>query len=252
MHKLTAPIIIWGIAILFLSSSCRKNIPVGKLEEGQVAITFDDATVENWHQYLPLLDSLNIKATFYISHYHKFNQQKKAWLKDIELHGHEIAFHTSSHPDLPKEVAKNGMAQTEVKEINKDLELMKNDGYNITNFAYPFGSYTSQLNNCLLRKFKSVRALSNHQNYNKSLVKESGDWQVFYGANIDNNSRLTDDVLLGLMGKAQEHNDCLVLVAHQINNKAIKLQINRERLQLISRAASERNLKFITVNQIAK
>lgn len=232
--------------------SCRKAVPEGELVEGQIALTFDDASVENWYKHLPLLDSLNIKATFYISHYHTFNKQQKAWLKEIEKHGHEIAYHTATHPDLAKEVAKNGMATMEEKEIKSDLRRMQADGYNPTDFAYPFGSHTSQLNTCLLRTFKSVRALSNQQNYNLSLAKETGEGKVLYGANVDNNSRLKEEGILSLMDKAREHRDCLVMVAHEINNHNIKLQITRERLQYIARMAQERNLQFITVNELVK
>jgi peptidoglycan/xylan/chitin deacetylase (PgdA/CDA1 family) len=233
-------------------TGCNKSVPQGKLPNGQVAITFDDASVDNWYEQLNFLDSLHIKATFYICSYHTLNSAQKQKLKEIESRGHEIAYHTANHLDLVKEVAKKGMAETEEKEINSDLLLMQRDGYKISNFAYPFGSHSTQLNTCLLRKFKSVRALSNKQNYNKSLVNEMGDWKVLYGANIDNNSRLKEDGIFNLMDKAREHNDCLVMVAHQINNPAIALQISRKRLELISRAAADRNLEFVTINQIAR
>ena len=75
---------------LVIFSACHKEAPQGNLVEGQVALTFDDASVENWYNNLALLDSLNIKATFYISHYHTFGKQQKAWLKEIEKRGHEI------------------------------------------------------------------------------------------------------------------------------------------------------------------
>lgn len=245
----------WFIAsfflVFFIATGCRKA-PAELRIEGEVALTFDDASIENWHRHLPLLDSLNIKATFYVSHYHTFNRQQKAWLKDIEKHGHEIAYHTASHADLAKEAARNGMASTEEKEIRSDLTLMRADGYTITNFAYPFGSHTSQLNTCLLRTFKTVRALSNQQNYNKSLVKVAGDGRVLYGADVDNNSRLKDEGILSLLNDARQTHDCVVLVAHQINNPNLKLQITRERLRYISSLAAERNLKFVTVNEIGQ
>jgi len=245
------PVTILLLAVLLIAfASCRKGVPEGELAQGQIALTFDDNSIENWYKQLSLLDSLNIKATFYISHYHTFNKQQKTWLKEIEKRGHEIAFHTATHPDLPKEVAKRGMAATEEKEIKKDLKLMQADGYYPTDFAYPFGSHTSQLNTCLLRTFKSVRALSNQQNYNLSLVKESGEGKVLYGANIDNNSRLKEDGIASLMDKAREHRDCLVMVAHQIN--VGKLQISRERLLYIARLAKEKSLRFVTVNEIVK
>lgn len=217
-----------------------------------MALTFDDASIDNWYRHLDLLDSLHIKATFYISYYHTLNAAQKNKLKEIEVRGHEIGYHTANHADLAKEVNKKGMAQTEAIEINSDLRLMEADGYKVSNFAYPYGSHSTQLNTCLLRKFKSVRALSNSQNYYKSLVKESGERKVLYGANVDNNSRLREDGIRSLMEKAREHNDCLVMVAHQINLPSIALQISRERLLAIGRYAAEMNLEFVTINQIAR
>lgn len=245
--------VFFGLLLsLVVFSACRKETLQGNLIEGQVAITFDDATVENWYKHLGLLDSLNIKATFYISHYHTLSQQQKAWLKQIEKRGHEIAYHTTNHADLAKEVAKNGLAATEEKEIKRDLRLMQDDGYIVTNFAYPFGSYTSQLNNSLLRTFKSVRCLSNQQNYNKSLVKEAGEGKVYYGAGIDNSSRLKEDKIVSLLDHARAYHDCLILAGHQIANPAVKLQVNRDRLIQLSQWAAERNLRFVTVNEVAK
>lgn len=243
------------IACLFflaVAGGCRKEAPHGSLVEGEVALTFDDASVENWRHYLPLLDSLDIKATFYVSHYHTFNQARKAALKEIEKHGHEIAFHTANHLDMAKEAAKSGVASLEAAEIRGDLKLMLADGYAVRNFAYPFGSHTTQLNTCLLRTFGSVRALSNQQNYKKSLVAQSGDHKVLYGANVDNNSRLKEDGIATLMDDARDHHDCLVLVAHQINKPELKLQISRERLIFLSQQAALRGLRFVTVNEITR
>lgn len=237
---------------VLLFSSCHKDVPQGTFVEGQVALTFDDANIENWHNHLPLLDSLGIKTTFYVSHYHTFDKQKKAWLKEIERRGHEIAYHTASHPDLAKEVAKNGLALVEEKEIKNDLKLMREDGYAVTNFAYPYGSHTSQLNTCLLRTFKSVRCLSNKQDYRKSLVKEAGEGKVYYGAGIDSDSRLTEETLRSLLNDARDFHDCLVLVGHQINSSNTKLQVTRDRLIKLSQWAAERHLQFVTVNEIAK
>lgn len=238
--------------VVCLLAGCNKEVPHGKLPGGQLALTFDDASVDNWYQHLDLLDSLRIKATFYISAYHTLQAEQKQQLKEIARRGHEIGYHTANHADLVKEVVRRGMAQTEEREVNSDLLLMKADGYQITNFAYPYGSHSTQLNSCLLRKFKSVRALSNQQNYYKSLVKECGERKVLYAANVDNNSRLKEDGIFSLMDKAQKHDDCLVMVAHQINNPSLQLQISRERLIRLSRAAADRNLQFITINQLTR
>lgn len=250
MYRFTG---FWTLLLVnVLLFACHKETAQGTFEKGQIALTFDDASIENWHQYLPLLDSLNIKATFYVSHYHSFNARKKALLKEIALEGHEVAYHTANHPDLVKEVAKKGLAYVEEVEIKKDLLLMQKDGYSVTNFAYPYGSHNTILNTCLLRTFKSVRVVTNAHNYQKSLTKAAGDWKVLYGLAVDNNSSLSDSHILSYMDDAQLLHSCLILFAHQINNKATAWQISLERLKLIAREANKRNLRFVTINELTQ
>lgn len=249
MRKLFTYIFI--ASLLITLSACHKDIPKGQMD-GQIALTFDDSAIENWHTHLPLLDSLNIKATFYVSRYHTFSSHQKSLLKEIQSRGHEVAYHTANHKDLPKEIVRKGLAYVDEMEILADLRLMLANGFHVKNFAYPFGSHTAQTNTWLLRTFKSVRALSNKQNYYKSLVKQTGESQVFYGANVDNNSRLKESGILSLISDAQHHHDCLILVAHQIDNISVKLQMSKERLLLIARTAAEKQLKFITVNEITQ
>lgn len=239
------------ILFVFLFTQCRKNIPSGNINNGKIALTFDDHYINNWFDYLPLIDSLGIKATFYVSSYNSFNESQKKKLAIIASHGHEIAYHTTNHTNLVKAKAKAGLSYILEEEIKKDLKKMQMDGYHIISFAYPYGSHDKALDDMLLSSFKSVRALSNRQDYNKSLVKESGEGKVLHAANIDMNSRLKDDGILYLIEKANTHNDCLVMVAHQINNPDFNLQITAERLRLIANEAQKRNMQFITVRQIA-
>lgn len=245
--RLTA--FLTGLVLLF--SQCNKSVPVGKIDNGSIALTFDDHYIDNWFTYLPLLDSLGIKATFYISAYNSFNEGQKKKLATLAAHGHEVAYHTTNHANLIKAKAKSGLQYILEEEIKKDLAKMRNDGYNITSFAYPYGSHDKILDDILLCSFKSVRALSNRQDYNKSLVKESGEGKVLHGANIDMNSRLKEDGILDLIGKANTHHDCLVMVAHQIDNPNFNLQISRDRLRMIAAEAQKRSMDFITIRQIA-
>ena len=237
--------------ITVIVCGCRKDSIEGKLEAGQVALTFDDNSIDNWFSYLPLLDSLDIKATFYVSAYHGFNKMQKNKLHTIALHGHEIAYHTSTHPNMVNAVEKKGLAKLMAEEIDTDLNLMRKDGFTITNFAFPFGRHNQTLDIAMLRYFKSIRAVSNKQNYSKSLVKNSGERQLFYGADIDACSRLTEDAMIGLMGQAQTYHDCLVLVAHKINTPDYKFQVTADRLKRLASEAKKRNLRFITIRDIA-
>jgi peptidoglycan/xylan/chitin deacetylase (PgdA/CDA1 family) len=239
------------IAILLtINSGCRKDIPLGKFDHGAIAFTFDDNFIENWHQYLPLLDSLNIKATFYISHYHRYTEDQKAKLKEIAARGHEIAFHTATHPDLVKEVKKKGMAVVMREEIEKDLHLMKHDGFEVCNFAYPFGSYDASLNTSLLRIFKSVRCVTNKDNFCRGFVAQSGEQQVYFGVPVDMNAALDDNKIAGFIKTAQDRKDCLILFAHQIEKQNVAYQITVERIKLIARQAAAQQIPFVRIKDI--
>ena len=93
--------------------------------------------------------------------------------------------------------------------------------------------------------------MSNKQNYLKSLVKNSGERQLFYGADIDACSRLTEDAMVNLLSQAQTYHDCLVLVAHKINTANYKFQVPEDRLRRLAAEAQKRNLRFITIREIA-
>jgi len=148
-----------------ITISCGKEIPKGRIPNGYIAITFDDASINNWYSNLALMDSLDIKATFYISQYHTLKSEEKKKLFEIQNHGHEIAYHTSNHQDL-KILMNSPSGWDKVnREICEDMEMMKRDGFDVTNFAFPYGSHDTELDRRILKKFKTVRALSNRTNY---------------------------------------------------------------------------------------
>ena len=248
--KLAFQFLLFPVMLFALFTGCRKDSLKGELVEGQIALTFDDNSIDNWFKYMPLLDSLNIKATFYISGYQDLSKIQKNKLHTIAHHGHEIAYHTTSHPNMVTMVEKNGIVKTLEQEIDTGLTLMRQDGFEITNFAYPYGRHNQTLDVGLKRYFKSIRAVSNKQNYSKSLVKKSGERQLYYGADIDECSRLGDDVLFNLLSQAQVYHDCLVLVAHKINTPNYKFQVTADRLRKLAVEADKRNLQFITIKDI--
>lgn len=246
--KITLACVLIGL----LFSKCNKDID-GKLPEGQVALTFDDYNVDNWYQYLPLLDSLGIHATFYICRYHTLTTQQKEKLRIIAQHGHEIAYHTTNHPDLARMLQREGMPAVINEEIKKDLHMMRQDGFQIKNFAYPFGSSNMQLDGAIKRYFQTVRKVCNAGNWLKSLVKQSGnDKKILYGAGIDDNSALNINGILFLLDNAYSHHDCVVLTAHEINTHNTAFSVSLIRLHMIIGEARKRNLKFVRVDEITE
>ena len=94
------------LVIIGLFSGCKKFEKQGHLQEPGIVLTFDDNKVDNWVDYLPLLDSAGVKATFYICKYNRFTSEQKNKLSIIQSHGHEIAFHTTNHYNMEDYVYK--------------------------------------------------------------------------------------------------------------------------------------------------
>lgn len=63
-----------------------------------VVLTYDDAYDEQLDNAVPVLDSLGLKATFYVTAFSKSVQTRLNDWKQLALNGHELGNHTLFHP----------------------------------------------------------------------------------------------------------------------------------------------------------
>lgn len=239
------------VSIYLFATSCNKvdKIPGGNKPAG-IALTFDDYSVDNWYTYIPLLDSLDVKATFYISNFNKLTAVQKVKLHEIQNHGHEIAFHSTNHVNFAKYLRNNNCDKLIEEEVIKGLELMNNDGFFPTTFAYPYGAHTDALDKILLRKFKSVRALNGTKDLTASLASTGGNTMLF-GLGIDEKSNRKLENIEELLSKASQTNKCAVLLVHNIQRTDINMQLPLWKLKRIILKAKELGLIFYTISAIS-
>jgi len=231
--------------------ACTKFEKKGECSQAGIVLTFDDDRVDNWVQYLPFLDSAQVKATFYVCKYHKFTAEQKQKLALIQSHGHEIAFHSTNHYDMLKYVYKYKHTIDDLmkNEIESGLKLMNRDGFYPTTFAYPYGAHNGIYDKMLLRYFKSVRALNGTADFSKSLTAtEKND--ILYGLDIDKSGKRSEADVLRLIQSAADNKNCAVLVAHDINNGK-PLSVSRELLQKIFDKVKLLGLKYYTAAEIS-
>src|SRR6476619_3336374 len=86
------------VSLLFVSGvSAQSNQPWhGK--KCAVVITYDDAINQHLDNAVPVLDSLKLKATFYITAFSLSMQSRMNEWKKLAVHGHELGNHTLYHP----------------------------------------------------------------------------------------------------------------------------------------------------------
>ena len=238
--------------VLCINFSCKKmDITPSVTQRGGLALTFDDHYIDNWFPYMDLLDSMGVKATFYISNYNKFTAAQKAKLHKLQEHGHEIAFHSTTHANFLKESNSGGCDKLIKEEVIAGLELMNKDGFYPTTFAYPFGKHSEVLDKLLYKYFKSVRALNGTQDLTRSLASLENN-KLLYGLGIDETSKRSMDKIKGLLFLAQQTNHCAVLLVHNIQRTDTDMQIPVWKLKEVLTNAISLHLKFYTISEISR
>lgn len=250
------------LPVLFLVNfACKKTDVINDVNitatstlaptRGGIALTFDDYNIDNWYKYVDLFDSLQVKATFYISNYNLLTNAQKNKLKDVQKRGHEIAFHSSNHVNFLNYASKEGTDKLIKKEINEGLALMNNDGFYPTTFAYPFGKHNDVLDKLLLKQFKSVRALNGTHDLSRSLAPLQNN-KLLFSLGIDESSKRSMDNIKVLLVLAQQKDRCAVMLAHNIEKENTQLQIPVSKLKELIIAAKNLNLRFYTVAEISR
>ena len=107
-----------------------------------IALTFDDAYIDQWYAVRGIFQKYNASATFYISNFNTFSQDqdKINKLKTLESDGHEIAFHGANHEDVVAYLQSHTLNEYMNNEIIGGINLMKSKGFNPVDFSFPYGS----------------------------------------------------------------------------------------------------------------
>ena len=243
------------ILILFSCNHEEDTIKGKKIESrGGVVLTFDDDYVDDWNKANNILAKYNWKATFFVTHFDKLKPQEIQELKNLQNKGNEIAAHGLNHQHTVLFVKENGTDAFVKQEINPMLTLMKNDGFNVTNFSYPYGNRTEETDKLLFQHFNFLRGTTygseapNLQNcyYNKS--------KLIYGLGLDNSyPHFSVPYFLALLQYAKEQNRIVIFYAHKTVPKASKnYETEFSTLTEICKFVKNNNMKFYTVSDLDK
>lgn len=240
---------LFPVLVCVCITACTKYERQGNVAKPGIALTFDDYSIDNWYRYLSLFDSFGAKATFYISSYHTLSSQQKSKLREMQLRGHEIGYHTTFHHNLCDYQKLYGTEDLMRYEIYQDLNKMNRDGFYPSTFAYPYGAHNATIDSSLLKIFKSVRALNGTEDLAKSVTQTTRN-TVLYALGTDNKRR-SSSTIEKMIDLANENHNCLVLVGHQIENPDAKFQVSAEKLRCILRKAKNLNMNFYRVSEIS-
>ena len=232
---------------LFILSANSQSAKVWKGKKAAVVITYDDAIDQHLDNALPLLDSLGLKATFYITAYSSSIQSRLNEWKKLAPKGHELGNHTLFHPcnggvgrewvqpeyDLTKYSVQRMI--DEIRMTNVFLQSL--DGNKKRTFAFTCGDMKigdSSFINALKNDFVAARAVNNQMHRINEIDLYKVDCYVVSGQ--------SGEQLVEWVKKAVETESLLVILFHGVgggNGLDVSLPAHRMFLQYLKKNEQE-------------
>ncbi len=204
-----------------------------------ILLAFDDYNAISWADHFDLFDAYDVKATFFINSYTPTD-----FCFEAIDRGHEIGFHTASHTDVTELTEEELLDQ-----VIYPIEAFRSQGIELTTFAYPYGSYTEELNERLLRYFKVLRGAYACEVVDREQMR-GGFAESF---SIDNGNYRSDwdykrRINILLWELVHNKNSVVGLYSHAIGDG--DWCVGEERLEYLFRRANEMGIRFYTYQEL--
>jgi peptidoglycan/xylan/chitin deacetylase (PgdA/CDA1 family) len=223
-----------------------------------VVITYDDAINEHLDNAIPVLDSLGLKATFYVTAFSSSMQTRLNDWKKLSLKGHELGNHTLFHPCVGgagrEWVSKqNDLRNYSVKRLENEVRMTNLflnalDGKTKRTFAFTCGDMKvddSAYINGMKNDFVAARAVRNQMHKINEIDLYNVDC---YMVNGESGAQMID-----WAKKAIETNSLLVILFHGVgggNGLDVSLPAHREFLQFLKK--NEKNIWVAPMLKVAE
>lgn len=103
-----------------------------------VCLTFDDLYVDNWLAAAPIFAQYEARVTFCVARLHQASPAQLDGLRQLQDMGHEIGFHSRTHPKLRPYLARHGAEHWLTHEIDAGVAEHRAAGFPATSFASPY------------------------------------------------------------------------------------------------------------------
>src|SRR5665647_372194 len=171
------------------SNSVTKTITVSTpgTSNAGIALTFDDNSVDAWYDARSIFQQYNAHATFFISNFNMLTPAQITKLRTLQADGHEIAYHGYNHEDVVSYLQSHSLNDYLNNEIIQGINLMKSEGFNPVDFAFPYGSDDPEANEAMKPYFLHMR--DTYYDWDNTIYYQYGTNNPFIaGIGIDDNT----------------------------------------------------------------
>ena len=201
------------------------NNTIWQGKKAAVILTYDDALNVHLDNVQPLLDSLNLKGTFYVSTYSEaFRKRINDWRK-LAQKGHELGNHTLFHPCIGNEsrpwVNKNyDMSAYTVERMIDEIKINNTlleaiDGKKKRTFAYTCGDFTVAEGKSFKEELKKEVFGARAAESKMHTINEIDIYSIDSYAIVEE----TGDQMIEKVKKAVESNSLLVFLFHGVGGE---------------------------------
>ena len=227
---------------LFVIAAILGGIKLYRIHERDqsgILLAFDDYNAANWESYFDLFDEYDVKVTFFVNAY-----SPTEFCSNAQDRGHEIGYHTAGHANM-LELTENEVYEQAIAPI----DVFREEGIELTTFAYPYGAYTEELNNVLLQYYNIVRGafyceVNGKHNMRKGFVESLSLDNVNYESQEQYEEKITQILNEVKAGKGR----VVSLYSHAIS--AGEWCVTEEKLLFLFQKAKELGLKFYTFQEL--
>jgi hypothetical protein len=125
-----------------------------------LALSFDDTAVVSWAALRPLFQQHGARVTFFVSRYTRLLPEERDLLRVLANDGHDVQAHSVLHLRAPEYVEDFGLDAYLEDEVLPSIHVLRDDGYEVTAYAYPFGARTGELDRAILEHVPVLRSVS--------------------------------------------------------------------------------------------
>lgn len=227
-------------------------------KKAAVVITYDDAINQHLDHAKPVLDSLGLKATFYITAFSASMQARLEDWKKLSQAGHELGNHTLYHPCiggngrdwlLPEYDLRQYTVKRMLDEVRMtSLFLQALDGKSKRTFAYTCGDMTigdSSFIGALKNDFTAARAVRNEMHKIQDIDLYNVDCYMVNHHSFDQMKAWVDTAI--------KNNSLLVLLFHGVGGgNGLDVNIEDHRKLLIYLKQHEADLMIAPMQETAE
>jgi sialate O-acetylesterase len=250
-------LLLFAITFLSFASYSQSDKP-WKGKKCAVVLTYDDAIDQHLDNAIPVLDSLKLKATFYVTAFSQSMQKRMNEWKKLATKGYELGNHTLYHPciggkgrewvskeyDLNNYTVKRMVDETRMT----NLFLQAVDGKTKRTFAFTCGDMKigdSSFINAMKNDFVAARAVRNQMHKINEIDLNNVDCYMVNGESAAQ--------MIEWVKNAEETNSLLVILFHGVgggNSLNVDIQAHREFLKYLKK--NEKDIWIAPMLEVAE